>query len=204
MASILVIGGNGGIGSSLRLKLLAAGHLVTAWSSNDLDLNYPERIFDQDFSNYDILINCAGHSQGTYLGFLNNSWQNQLSQITVNYTSNLFLFKHYAQSRTQGKYAWVSTSLLDNARPFHSVYASTKVASKFALDLAQQDVKHISVLEIKVGPTKTNFRHRNFLGTVSAEQVNTMYDQENSLSSDYVAEQIILAIKKNQKEIHIT
>jgi len=203
MAKILVIGASGGIGSSLTKLLADHSNEVIAWSSSDLDLNYPDRIFEHDFSSYDILINCAGHSQGTYLGFISNSWQNQLSQIMVNYASNLMLAKHYAESRTTGSYVWFSTSLLDGARPFHSVYASTKAASKIALDLVRKEATHINILEVKVGPTKTNFRYRNFQGTRSQDEVNTMYDQENSLSPDYVAEQIVSAIQNNQTEIYI-
>lgn len=201
--NVLVVGASGGIGSRLSKLLTALGHTVTEWSSVDLDLNYPDRIFAKDLSGYNLLLNCSGHSQGTYLGFLANSWQNQLSQITVNYTSNLFLLKHYANSRKQGHYVWISTALLDGARPYHSIYASTKAASKCAIDLIRQEATHVDILEVKVGPTKTNFRYRNFLGTHSAEDVNNMYDQENSLSPDYVADEIMRAITQNQREIHI-
>jgi len=203
MSRVLLIGASGGIGSSLSTVLYERGHTVTAWSSADLDLNYPERIFTKDFSDYDILINCAGHSQGTFRGFLNNNWQNQLSQIMVNYASNLMLCKHYANSRSAGQYVWISTSLLDGARPFHSVYASTKAASKVALDLVRQEATHIEILEVKVGPTKTNFKLRNFQGSVSGVEVNTMYDQENSLLPDYVARKIADAIDQRQQRIYI-
>jgi short-subunit dehydrogenase len=203
MRQALVIGASGGIGSRVVLELLQKNYKVTAWSSQDLDLNYPERIFTKDLSQYDVLVNCAGHSQGTYLGFVDNTWQNQVSQITVNYTSNLMLAKHYAQSRSSGQYVWISTILLDSARPFHSIYASTKAASKIALDLVRQDATHISIIEVKVGPTKTNFRYRNFLGSQSQQSVNSMYDQENSLSPQYVAAKIVQAIELNQTEIHI-
>ena len=200
---VLVVGASGGIGSNLSKLMHARGHAVTEWSSLDLDLNYPERIFNKDLTEYDLLLNCSGHSQGTFLGFLGNSWQNQLSQITVNYTSNLFLLKHYATSRKNGRYVWISTALLDGARPYHSIYASTKAASKCAIDLIRQEATHVDILEVKVGPTKTNFRYRNFQGTRSVEDVNSMYDQENSLSADYVAGEIMQAITQNQSEIHI-
>jgi short-subunit dehydrogenase len=204
MSKILVIGANGGIGTALVKELLSRNNNVTAWTSKDLDLNYPELIFTKNFNHYDILINCAAHSQGTYLGFLNNKWQNQISQITVNYTSNLMLFKHYAQSRSAGKYVWISTDLLQGARPFHSVYVSTKAASKIAFDLIKQDVTNINILEVKVGLTRSNFRYRNFEGTRSIEEINAIYDQEQALSPECVAANIVAAIDKNEKEIYIT
>jgi short-subunit dehydrogenase len=200
----LILGANGGIGSSCVRELNNQGYDTHGVTSRDLDLNFPERIFNFDLSGFDLLVNCTGHSQGTYLGFLKNSWQNQLGQITVNYISNLFLLKHYANSRSKGKYVWISTSLLSSGkRPFHSVYVSSKQASKTAIDLIRTEATHIDILEVNVGPTKTGFRHRNFCGTKTQAEVNSMYDQESSHSPDYVAEQIVSAVKHNYQEIKI-
>jgi short-subunit dehydrogenase len=203
LTTALVIGSRGGIGSSCCCQLLKCGYTVNELTSDNLDLNYPERIFDQDFSNVDVLVNCTGHSRGSYQGFLQNSWQNQLSQITVNYTANLFLLKHYANSRSNGKYVWISTILMDQARPFHSTYAGSKVGSKFAIDLIRQEATHIDILEVKVGPTTTNFRYNNFNGSRTHQQVNMELEQDNSLSPDYVAANIVNAITTNLKEIYI-
>ena len=84
----LILGANGGIGSSCVRELNNQGYNTHGVTSRDLDLNFPESIFNFDLSSFDLLVNCTGHSQGTYLGFLNNSWQNQLGQITVHYISN--------------------------------------------------------------------------------------------------------------------
>lgn len=203
-SKILVVGSKGGIGSACTKELLAKGHDVKGLSSNELDLNFPEKIFDLNLSGFDILMNCSGHSQGTYLGFLQNPWYNQFSQIMVNYASNLALLKHYATSRSSGKYVWISTSLLlDKVRPYHSIYASTKQASKTAIDLIRQEATHIDILEVNVGPTKTGFRYRNFQGTKTHEEINNLYQQENGLSAEYVAGQIIVAIENNTKELII-
>jgi short-subunit dehydrogenase len=202
--SVLVLGSNGGIGSSICHILKSQQEFsLTEYTRTDLDISNPEEIFQKDFSSYDLIINCTGHSKGTYQGFLKNSWRNQLDQIMTNYVGNLFVLKHYANSRKRGKYIWISTSLLDQSRPFHSVYAGTKAASKFSIDLIRQEATHIDILEIKVGPTKTKFRETNFLGTKSAKEVNEMYRQEQALDSNYVAEKIINAIDSNIKEIYI-
>jgi short-subunit dehydrogenase len=199
----LIVGGTGGIGSSCAKQLVNNDYKISLLNSDQLDLNFPERIFDHDFSKFDLLLNCAGHSQGTYLGFLKNTWQNQLSQVTVNYTSNLFLLKHYANSCSKGKYVWFSTTLLDQACPYHSTYAGSKAGSRFAIDLIRNETTHINILEVKVGPTKTNFRYRNFEGARSHDEVNIMYDQESALDPDYVAAETVAAIQQNQKYIHI-
>jgi short-subunit dehydrogenase len=184
--------------------LAQQGHQVQGLTSRDLDLNFPDRVFDFDFKEFDLLLNSSGHSQGTYRGFLQNSWHNQISQIMVNYAGNLALLKHFANSRKDGKFVWISTSLMhEHARPFHSVYISSKQASKTAIDLISKEANHIQILEVNVGLTKTGFRHRNFEGTKSHQEVNIMYDQEHSLTAEYVAGKIVDAINKDIKEIHI-
>ena len=203
MPNVLIIGASGGIGSECKKELVRRGYNVATVTSKDLDLNYPATIFNIDLSSVDILINCAGHTQGTYQGFLKNDWKNQLSQINVNYISNLFLLKHFANTRPAGKYVWCSSSVLDKARPFHSVYASTKAGSKVAIDLVRQEATHIDVLEVKFGLVKTNFRHRNFCGTVAESEVNQQYEQEGALAADYVANRMVDAIESDLTEINI-
>lgn len=200
---VLVIGSTGGIGQACVQELESKGYQVDAWTRQQLDLDFPERIFKQDLTAYDLLINAAGHSRGTYQGFLNNSLTNQLSQINVNFVSNIFLLKHFARSRTHGHFVWFSTVLLDHARPFHSTYAGSKAASKFAIDLIRQEATHIDVTEIKVGPTRTAFKHTNFEGTRSTEEINNIYTQEHALDPHYVAQQTVEAIVKNSKIVHV-
>ena len=203
MTNVLIVGASGGIGSECKNELIDRGYIVDTLTSKDLDLNYPETIFNINLSTVDILINCAGHTQGTYQGFLKNDWKNQLSQINVNYVSNLFLLKHFANTKTAGKYVWCSSSVLDRARPYQSVYASTKAGSKIAIDLIRQEATHIDVLEVKFGLVKTNLRYRNFCGTVSQDEVDQQYAQEGALSSEYVAKKMIDAIESNLTEINI-
>lgn len=203
--SALVIGATGGVGSACYKLLDQSGqYQVTAWSSKDLDLDFPEKIFDQDLSRFDILINCAAHNQGSYQGFLNNDWQNQLSQIMVNYVSNLFLFKHYANSRSYGKYVWCSTDLSSGITPYKSVYLSSKVGSQYAIDLIRQEVKHISILEAQFGAVKTNLRYRNFQGTLTQEQIKETYNGVEPLSAEYVAQHILQALDNNLEKVLIT
>ena len=198
MQRVLIIGATGGIGNELCQQMAdSADYEVAGWGSQDLDLDYPERIFDCDFNDIDILINCAGHNQGSYQGFEKNSWQNQYSQIRVNYISNLFLLKHYAQQRSQGKYVWLSTTSMDNPRIFHNTYTGSKVASKFSIDLIAQEITHIHVLEAKIGLTRSKIRYRNFEGTKTMQEVQDTYGDDHVLECDYVAEQLLSAIRND-------
>ncbi len=202
---VLIVGSSGGIGSTL-LDLMSShnDYDATGWTSNDLDLNHPERIFNCDFSCYDILINCAGHNQGSWQGNLKNSWQNQLSMIIVNYASNYFLLKHYANSRKSGVYVWISTTSMDNPTSYQSIYTGTKVASKFSIDLMSKEANHIQVLDAKVGLTKTKLRYRNFEGTKTWQEVEDTYGDANTVPVLKVAQEILAGIQQNKKEILIT
>jgi short-subunit dehydrogenase len=203
--AVLIIGASGGIGSNLlELMSRSTQYTVTGWTSKDLDLNHPEQIFETDLSQYDILINCAGHNQGSWQGNLKNTWQNQLSMITVNYISNLFLLKHYAKSRTAGRYVWISTTSMDNPTPYQSVYTGTKVASKFSIDLMAKEADHIRVLDAKVGLTKTNLRFRNFEGVKSWQEVEDTYGDVKTLSALEAAQGILAGIEQNATEVLIT
>ena len=201
---VLILGATGGIGSNLLQQMAdSADYEVAGWSSADLDLDYPERIFDCDFSDIDILINCAGHNQGNYQGFMKNSWQNQYSQVRVNYVSNMFLLKQYAHQRSHGKYVWLNSASIKNPRSFHNTYIGSKVASKFSIDLIAQETDHIKILEASIGLTRSKIRYRNFCGTKTMQEVQDTYGDERVLECDYVAEQILLAINQdlNQTEI---
>jgi len=204
--NILVLGSTGGIGSAVIEKLQSLSDFnVTGWSSKDLDLNFPNEIFKKDLSIYDTVINCAGHSQGTYLGFVNNTNENQLSQIMVNYIGNLFLCKHFATSVSKGKYIWCNSTSTDNPRPFHSVYASAKAASEFGLNLVAQELEHIDIVTVKIGLVHTNLRYRNFNGSKTKEEVEKSYSDfpQKMISLNKVADTILYAISNDICEVTV-
>lgn len=91
---------------------------------------------------------------------------------------------------------------MDHPRPFHSVYASSKVASQYAMDLIRKEIEHIRILEIKIGFTKTNFRFNNFLGTKTKSEIDSSYP-EDTMEAEYVAERILESVNSNQTFKHI-
>ena len=195
----LIIGSRGGIGSALRSHIKDCDSL----NSDQLDLNNPSKINSQDFSQYDLIYNAAGHSKGTYLGFQKNSFENIISQINVNFVSNILLLKKYAEQKDHGTYVWISSDVSDHPRPFHSVYGSSKVASRYAFELIKKEIDHIRIVEIKIGFVKTNFRYNNFLGTKAREEVDKSYDDDGALDPNFIAEQIIIAVNNKQEMVHI-
>lgn len=195
----LVIGSRGGIGSALIEKI----GICDTLNSDELNLDYPENIVQQDFSRYDYVFNIAGHSKGTFLGFQKNSYKNIISQINVNFISNILLLKKYAEQRKQGTYIWISSDVMDHPKPFHSIYASSKIASQYAMNLIKQEIKHIQVKEIKIGFTKTNFRYNNLLGTKTKQEVDSSYDADGALDPKFVADEILKSLNTDKEFIHI-
>lgn len=198
---VLVIGASGGIGSAVCTLLQSKNYVVTQWTSKELDLNYPEQIFSTDLSIFNMVINCAGHSQGTYQGFLKNSWQNQLSQINVNYVSNVLLLKHFANSVDEGKYVWCNSTSVDHTTPYKSVYASTKTASDYCFKWVSHELTNIDIIGIKIGLAKTNMRNRNFCGTLSNDEIEKSYQNEKIVHVEDIAKTMLYAIENNIQEI---
>jgi len=199
----LVVGSSGGIGSSCVRFLQQHDHVVTGINRPQLDLEDFDSVMSFDLSCYDVVINAVGHTKGTYQGFLRNHYKNIISQINTNMIGNLLLAKNYATTRLSGRYVWISSSVLDSARPFHSVYGGSKAGSKFTLDLVQQEATHINFTEVKVGLVKTKFRYHNYCGTRTQEQVDQEYNQNNALDPNFVAQQIIKSVLDNQTFVNI-
>lgn len=200
----LVVGSSGGIGHACVKYLQDHGHLVCGINRGHLDLEDFDSVMTFDLTAYDVVINAVGHTRGTYQGFLGNDYKNIISQINTNMIGNLLLAKNYATTCESGRYVWISSSVLDTARPFHSVYGSSKAGSKFALDLVAQEATHINFTEVKVGLVRTQFRYHNYCGTRTQQQVDQEYSENNALDSNFVAEQIVKSVIDNQSFVNIT
>ena len=199
----LVIGKNGGLGSACVQILESRNQKVVALSKQDLDLSDPSKVMNFDLSDYDVVVNCAGHNKGTYRGFLDNDYRNIVDQIQVNFIANLLLLKNYANHRTKGRYVWINSNSTKKPTPYQSVYGSTKVASKFAIDLVKQEASHIDITECCVGMVKTNLRYAGYCGTKSREKVDQEHVKLNSLDPDEVAKKIIDAVDLGEELIYI-
>lgn len=199
-----VFGSNGGIGSACVRELEKRGESVLGFTRQDLDFHDVTAISKFDLSSFTHIINCTGHSRGTYRGFLANSYENIASQIQVNFTGNILLLKNFACANPIGHFTWIGTSLQSSGlRPFHSVYATTKEACTYSINLIKQEAQDFFVTEARVGPTATQFRYTNFEGTRDSAEVFQEYKDLNAMTSTECAVNILDAILARQEYIEI-
>jgi short-subunit dehydrogenase len=199
MKNWAVFGKTGGLGSGCIDYLKSINEPVTGFGRSDLDFADTTAVANFDLSPYTHVINCTGTSRGTYLGFINNSVENIVSQMTVNYVNNIVLLKNFVNTNPQGHYTWIGTSLSSHGqRPFHSIYASSKEACVTATALIAQEATDFTITEARVGLVATKFRWVNFDGSRTQEEVQQDYNRGNAMTSESVAISIVDAILANK------
>lgn len=188
-------GGHSGIGQATKDLLTQQGHEVVAPTRGELDLTNFEQINNLDLSGYDVVINCAGANGGAYLGWHNNSWQNQSNHVAVNFTGPLFLAKQYTRQRSQGQFIYITSTSVDDPISYTIFMVGSKGALRYSLNAVNRDYPGILFTEIVPGKTQTNMLHQNYQGTRTAEQISQEYAKSPVLQPDQVARSIAMAIE---------
>lgn len=200
---IFLTGGSGGIGQATKKLFLQKGHEVWAPTRQEFDIIDFEAINNMDLSPYDVVLNCAGSNKGAYLGWHNNTWQNQQDHVAVNFTGPLFLAKQYTRQRTTGQFVYVTSTSADDPRSYTIFMIGSKGALRYSLAAVQQDYPGILFTEIVPGKTRTNMLKQNYQGTVTDDQIEQMYQQGPCLTADQVAEAILTAVAQKMSKITI-
>lgn len=192
---IFLTGGAGGIGKATVSLLASQGHTVHAPARAELDLLDFAKLDQLDLSGYDVIINCAGANQGAYLGWHNNTWQNQSTHVAVNFTAPLLLAKQYTRQRKTGQFVYVTSVSVDDPISYTIFMVGSKGALRYSLGAVKRDYPGILFTEIVPGKTRTNMLDQNYQGTRTAEQIAEEYDRNPVLDPAQVARAIGLAIE---------
>ena len=120
---ILVTGGSSGVGQAV-VHRLSDQYQVHAPGRDKLDLSNFEQIDQYDLGQYDVVINCAGANAGAYLGWLNNTCQNQSQQVSVNFTGALLLAKQYVKQRSHGQFVFVTSYNIEDPLALNIFYTA--------------------------------------------------------------------------------
>lgn len=200
---IFLTGGSSGVGEATQKLLSNLGYDVYAPTSKDFDLTNFALINSLNFSEFDVIINCAARNRGTYQGLFANDWTNQLEQINVNYTAPLFIAKQYLKQRKEGQFIYISSDSIDVPSSYNIFMASSKAALRFSMDTLKRDYPTVIFTEICPGKIKTNMLKQNFGSAKTDEEIDEIYSEYNLLSPEEVAKTIYLAIEHKLDKVTI-
>lgn len=197
---ILVTGGSSGVGQAV-VHRLGQQNEVDAPGREQLDLGCPKQIDQYDLQGYDVVINCAGANHGAYLGWLNNTCENQSQQVAVNFTGALLLAKQYVRQRKHGQFVYVTSYNIEDPIALNIFYTASKAALRYSMQTLRREYSNILFTEICPGKIHTNMLKQNFQGARTDEEIQHMYSQTASLSADAVAQAIETAITNKLTQI---
>jgi short-subunit dehydrogenase len=186
------------------VNLLQANHNVHAPSRDQLDLTDFNTIDQLDLSVYDIVINCAGANGGAYLGWHNNSWQNQQTQVDVNFTGALLLAKQYTRQRDHGQFIYITSSSVDDPIAYNIFMVASKAAMQYSMNAIKKEYPKMIVTEICPGKIKTGMLKQNYQGTKTDEEIEAIYAKGPALSAQDIATAIDTAIKYKLDKVTLT
>jgi short-subunit dehydrogenase len=199
---IFLTGASSGVGAQVR-RLLQDQHDVTAPTRNEFDLSNLAQVDGADLSSYDAVINCAGANMGAYLGWHNNSYQNQQSHVEVNFTGALLLAKQYTRQRQQGHFIYVTSASVDDPIAYNIFMVASKAALRYSLNAIKKEFPSFVFTEIVPGKIKSGMLKQNYQGTRTDEEIAGMYDQQQTLSAEQVAKIIVTALELKLDQITI-
>lgn len=191
---VFLTGGSSGIGLATKNLLHKRGYQVTSPSRQELDLSDFAKIDSLDLSDYDVLINCAGANGGAYLGWHDNTWQNQKYHVDVNFTGPLLLAKQYTRQRKHGQFIYITSTSADDPISYTIFMVGSKGALRYSLNAVKRDYPGILFTEIIPGKTQTNMLKQNYQGTKSDQDIAAEYASSPTLDPDQVAHTILLSI----------
>lgn len=198
---VFLTGGSSGVGAATLELLRSQGYNVIAPSSSEFNLSDLESVDSRDYSEYDIIVNCAARNKGTFRGLHDNSWQNQSEQVNVNYVAPLLMAKQYTKQRIAGHFVYVTSDSIDSPGAYNIFMASSKGALRFSLDVLKRKYTEFVFSEVCPGKIKTNMLKQNFEGTKTDDEIEEMYRSGPALTPEEVAYFILQAIEHRLDKI---
>lgn len=199
---IFLTGASSGIGKAVY-NMLHDQHEVTAPGRADLDLENFDQIDRLDLTEYEAVINCAGANVGAWQGWHKNSWQNQVSQVNVNFTGALLLAKQYTRQRSSGQFIYVTSASANDPIAYNIFMVASKAAIRYSINAIKKEFPNIVFTEICPGKTRTNMLRQNYQDSKTYTEIEQMYDTDNVLTAEQVAQVVVSALELKLDQITI-
>jgi NADP-dependent 3-hydroxy acid dehydrogenase YdfG len=200
---ILVTGGSSGVGHAVA-KQLQGQHEVYTPDRSELDLCDFAKLDMFDLSSYDVVVHCAGANVGAYLGWHNNSWVNQSTQVNVNFTAALLLIKQYTRQRKTGQFVYITSTNIDDPISYNIFYTGAKSALRYCVNVVKKDFPNIVFTEICAGKIKTGMLQQNYQETKTAKEIEQIYSNSPYLETKDIVRVIDQAIKYKLDSVTIS
>jgi short-subunit dehydrogenase len=199
---IFLTGGSSGIGKAVY-EMLCNQHEITAPSRSEFDLENFDQIDQLDLSDYDAVINCAGANVGAWQGWHRNSWQNQVTQVNVNFTGALLLAKQYTRQRSQGQFIYVTSASANDPIAYNIFMVASKAALRYSLDAVKKEFPNMVFSEVCPGKTRTNMLRQNYQNAKTDTEIDKMYDSDSVLTAKQVANVLASALELKLDQVTI-
>jgi len=190
MNKICIIGNS----SSICQNLLPKIKNFDAFDSTQFDVENKDHIDKFDFAIYDTVINFAGHAKGNYKSPTENSVENYISQIGVNYLSHILIAKKFLTCNPHGRYIWISSVVAEECRPFQAVYGASKRATEYVFDNWAEEFPDFKFVTLRLGRTKTNHLYNTWEKTKTKGEIYAEYEKSPYFDPETVADKIFQLI----------
>lgn len=199
--NIWLTGGSSGIGAELVQGLRLAGHLVTAPSRQDLDLDHDVVV---DLANHDVIILCAGVDLGGQQSFKDQPQQDWHSTLQINLITNMDIVQQYQRQRGDrwSKIVVFGSTVTDHFWPGKITYTVSKLALEgFCQGIRQELPPTMGVTVIRPGLTRTGFHRRRYHGLITKEQESAWYNSMPCLQPNIFVKPILDIIADREHHI---
>ena len=190
-----IVGGGDGIGAAFCNLLASKNIEYYAPTRQEFDATDYSKISETDFSEYTHFFYCAGSNRGTWRGFENNSWQNQLEQLETNFFSITQFAKQWINTNGAGTFIAVGSNgvqLQNNG--YRLIYDVSKEAVASTINLLRANWPNTRWVDVHPGKTKTGILIKGYEGSRSEQEVEEEYAKRPYFLSTATAQMVWDAI----------
>lgn len=189
---ILITGTSSGLGAELASRLHHCD--LTVSTRSVLDLSNIKNVIDYEFDFQDMLINCAGTDIGGKIDFVNHQCNDVATIMTTNLLSPMILTSKALKINPACKIVNITSTNNNRYYPKNLAYSLSKQSLSTFGSMLKVEYPDVSLLEVKLGLTKTNFNHNRY--AAYPERFSDIYSLPH-LTVKQAADQILAVLFDN-------